>query len=91
MEEELSKVTSNILKDGNAAHFHTGSWRNKTPIHSKEKCKNCMLCVAYCPEDCIKQKEGVLTDIDLNYCKGCGVCAKVCPFKAIEMDEKKEV
>ena len=91
MENELSKISSNILKDGNAMHFKTGSWRNKTPIHSKEKCKNCMLCVLYCPEDCIKQKEGILTDINLDYCKGCGVCEKVCPFKAIEMEEKKEV
>ena len=92
MENDLSKITSNILKDGNAIKFKTGSWRNKTPIHNKEKCKNCMLCVAYCPDNCIKQKDGILTDIDLDYCKGCGVCSKVCPFKAIDMTEtKKEV
>ena len=90
MENELSKISSNILKDGNALKFKTGSWRNKTPIHDKEKCKNCLLCALYCPDDCIKQKDGILTKIDLDYCKGCGVCEKVCPFKAIEMVEKKE-
>lgn len=79
-----------ILKDGNAVEFKTGSWRNRTPIHYKEKCKNCMFCVGYCPDDCIKHKDGVVEGIDLDYCKGCGVCAKVCPFKAIEMKSKDE-
>ena len=79
----------NILKDGNSMEFKTGSLKNKYPVHDKEKCKNCMFCVGYCPENCIKQKDGILTDIDLDYCKGCGVCAKVCPFKAIEMKSKE--
>ena len=59
MEKELSKFSSNILKDGNAANFKTGSWRNKTPIHNSEKCKNCMLGLLYCPDNCIKQKDGI--------------------------------
>jgi len=80
----------NILEDGNSVKFKTGSWKNRTPIHNKEKCKNCMFCVGYCPEDCIKHKDGILEGIDLEYCKGCGVCAKVCPFKAIEMKSKDE-
>ena len=70
----------NILKDGNSMEFKTGSWKNKYPVHDS---------VGYCPENCIKQKDGILTDIDLDYCKGCGVCAKVCPFKAIEMKSKE--
>ena len=43
------------------------------------------MCVPYCPENCIKQTNGILDEIELDYCKGCGICAKVCPFKAIEM------
>ena len=35
----------NVLKDGNSLEFKTGSWRNKYPVHDKEKCKNCMFCV----------------------------------------------
>ena len=49
-----------------------------------------MLCAVYCPDDCIKQKDGVLLGVDTDYCKGCGVCAKVCPFGAIEMNAGKE-
>ena len=76
---------SNILKDGNSLEFKTGDWKNSFPDHSKEKCKNCMLCVPYCPEDCIIHKDNQLIGMDMEYCKGCGVCAKVCPFHAIEM------
>ena len=39
---------------------------------------------------CIKQKDGILTKIDLDYCKGCGICSKVCPFRAIDMKEKED-
>ena len=59
-------------------------------LANQEKCKNCMFCVGYCPDDCIKHKDGILEGIDYDYCKGCGVCAKVCPFKAIEMKSKEE-
>ncbi len=79
------EVGSNILKDGNSIEVITGDWRNRKPIHIREKCTNCMLCVPYCPDNCIIQKNNIIQEFDLNYCKGCGVCAKVCPFKAIEM------
>ena len=94
MKKDIS-IGSNILKDGNSVEFKTGAWKSRYPSHSKEKCKNCMMCIPFCPEACIKQENNILTDIDLDYCKGCGVCAKVCPFNAIEMkdthDSKKEV
>ncbi len=83
----MKKKGSNILKDGNSIEFKTGTWKSRYPSHSKEKCKNCMMCVPYCPDSCIKQENGILTKIDLDYCKGCGICSKVCPFKAIEMKE----
>ena len=83
-----SNNSAHILKDGNSLKFKTGNWRNKTPIHSKEKCKNCMMCVPYCPENCILHKDGILEGINLDYCKGCGICSKVCPFKAIDMKDE---
>lgn len=88
-----SSIGSNILQDGNSREFKTGSWKGRFPSHSKEKCKHCMLCVPFCPESCIIQKDDILIGIEQEYCKGCGVCAKVCPFKAIEMKpvEEKEM
>ncbi len=80
-----------ILKDGNSIKFKTGSWKSRYPVHSRDLCKSCMLCIPYCPENCIKEKDGVCMGMDLDYCKGCGVCAKVCPFHAIEMKTKNEV
>lgn len=84
----MSRYSSNILEDGNSMQVKTGAWQNRRPVHLKDKCKNCMMCVPFCPENCIKQENGILTSFDYDYCKGCGVCAKVCPFKAIEMSDK---
>lgn len=74
-----------IFESGNSEKFNTGEWRNKKPIHSKEKCKNCMMCILPCPDNATLHENGEMTGIDYSKCKGCGVCAKVCPFKAIEM------
>ena len=74
-----------ILDNGNSEKFNTGEWRNKKPIHVKEKCKHCMMCILPCPDNATMHQDGKMTGIDYSKCKGCGVCAKVCPFKAIEM------
>lgn len=90
MSKKIYGRGASILTDGNSIEVKTGSWKNRAPLHSKEKCKNCMLCVPYCPEGCIYQDNGILKEIDLDYCKGCGICAKVCPFGAIEMKNINE-
>ncbi|MNO96697.1 Pyruvate synthase subunit PorD [compost metagenome] len=79
-------IGSIITEDGNSLNLKTGDWRNAYPVHKKDACKNCMLCVPYCPEDCILHTDdAILLGMDLDYCKGCGICATVCPFDAIEM------
>lgn len=83
-----------ILEDGNSENFNTGEWRNKKPIHDKDKCKNCMMCVLPCPDDAILHNENnEMLGFDYSKCKGCGVCSKVCPFGAIKMVQEngKEV
>ena len=77
-----------ITESGNSEKFNTGEWRNKRPIHDKEKCKHCMMCILPCPDNATCHKDGVMTGIDYTKCKGCGICASVCPFKAIHMEDE---
>ena len=82
---EKLTIGGNIYEAGNARNFKTGDWRSQKPVFIEEKCKQCGLCFAVCPDDAIPvcmQKRG---EFNYDYCKGCGVCAKVCPFGAIEM------
>ena len=67
--------------------FMTGQWRTNTPVWNKEKCKQCLLCVPYCPDSCIIAKNNKRDEFDYDHCKGCGICVKACPFGAIEMKE----
>ena len=83
--EDLT-IGGNIYNAGNAREFKTGDWRSMRPVWIEEKCKQCGLCFAVCPDNSIPVgKDFKRTDYNYDYCKGCGVCAKVCPFKAIEM------
>ena len=89
----MDKMTigGNIYEAGNAKDFKTGDWRSMCPVYIEEKCKQCGLCFAVCPEDAIPvEKDLKRKDFVFDYCKGCGVCAKVCPFGAIEMRKEDE-
>lgn len=74
-----------IIEPGSSRAYNTGSWRTQIPLLDRKKCINCFTCVNFCPEDCIKVKEGKLSHIDYFFCKGCGICARECPVKAIAM------
>ena|SRR3989338_5431075 len=80
-----------IEEAGSSKHFKTGDWRSFRPVIDEPKCINCMFCVVYCPEDCIRVKEdGKRGEINMDYCKGCGICMNVCPVKCIAMKEEAE-
>ena len=80
-----------IYEAGNSKEFKTGDWRSMKPVYISEKCKQCGLCFAVCPDDSIPvNKEQKRENFNYDYCKGCGVCAKVCPFGAIVMEEEGE-
>lgn len=74
-----------ILEPGSTKKYKTGSWREKIPVRDPKKCINCLLCANFCPENCIKVKNGKISHTDYFYCKGCGICARECPQKAIKM------
>ena len=69
--------------------FQTGEWRTNTPVMNWEKCRQCLLCVPYCPDSCIPVEYGKRVGFDYDHGKGCGICVKACPFGAISMKEGK--
>lgn len=79
-----------ITEPGSTEKNKTGGWRTFRPVWDREKCKQCMICWQFCPDNAIPQKNGKRTETDLNYCKGCGICAKNCPFKAIKMIKEEK-
>ncbi len=78
-----------IHEAATAKAFETGEWRTATPVIDMDKCKQCLLCVPYCPDSCIPVKNGKREEFDYDHCKGCGICVKACPFGAITMKEGK--
>ncbi|MFQ6115492.1 MAG: indolepyruvate ferredoxin oxidoreductase subunit alpha [bacterium] len=57
-------------------------------------CTGCMVCVDFCPVDCIEVVPGPdpdnptvhkLVEVDLPRCIGCTLCAQYCPWETIEM------
>lgn len=78
-----------IHEPATSRDFKTGEWRTNTPVFFEDKCRQCLLCVPYCPDSCIPVKDGKREQFDLDHCKGCGICVKACPFGAIVMKEGK--
>ena len=54
------------------------------PRVSAKACRNCSVCMAFCPEAAILQAEGHVV-IDPARCIGCGECLVVCKHGAIKM------
>jgi pyruvate ferredoxin oxidoreductase delta subunit len=77
-----------IYESATSLAFNTGSWRTQTPVFLEDKCKQCLLCVPYCPDSAIPVKDGKRGEFDLMHCKGCGICITACPFDAIVWKEE---
>lgn len=76
-----------IYEPATSRQFETGEWRIQTPVVDWDACRQCLLCVPYCPDSSIPVSEGKRGEFDLFHCKGCGICVKACPFGAITMKE----
>lgn len=87
--QELT-VGAEIYEPATSQLVNTGEWRVLTPVFQEDKCKQCMLCVPFCPDMSIPVKNGRRQQTDLFHCKGCGICAKVCPFHAITMEKEEK-
>ena len=78
-----------IYEPATSRYFKTGEWRTNTPVLDWDKCRQCLLCVPYCPDSSIPVEHGKRLDFNYDYCKGCGICVSACPFGAITMKEGK--
>ena len=77
-----------IYEGATSLLFNTGAWRTRTPLFLEDKCKQCLLCVPYCPDSAIPVQDGKRGEFDLMHCKGCGICITACPFDAIVWKEE---
>lgn len=58
----------------------TGNWRFLRPVVDTEKCTQCKICFAFCPDSCITMADAGV-NVNLKYCKGCGICWTECPVE----------
>ncbi len=72
-----------VTKTGNSYLRHTGNWRTFRPTIDYEKCTDCMICYAYCPESAMSVGQDGRVKIDYDNCKGCMICMTECPLRAI--------
>ena len=66
-------------------------------VINAEKCKACMLCVDFCPRQCLGMSELINTrghhPAELQHpdqCTGCRICAMMCPDVCIDVFREKK-
>lgn len=79
-----------------AAELRVSRRPKQLAVVNQGGCTGCMVCVDFCPVDCIEVVPGPdltnptvhkLVEIDLPRCIGCTLCAKYCPWETITMFE----
>ena len=79
-----------VIRTGNSDARHTGNWRTFRPTIDYEKCTDCMICYAYCPESAMSVGGDGRVKIDYDNCKGCMICMVECPLRAITQSREGE-
>lgn len=91
----LSHFTGHILTGFGAAiknlgmgcASRAGKLEQHSDVHPKinpRLCKNCGICLDYCPAEAIQQEDGSVRILE-EKCIGCGECLVVCPAGAVKM------
>lgn len=77
-----------------AADLRTRRRPKQLAVINQGGCTGCMVCIDFCPVDCIELVPGAdpdnptvhkLVEVDLTRCIGCTLCAQYCPWVTIEM------
>ena len=77
-----------------AAKLRSSRRPKQLAVINQGSCTGCMVCIDFCPVDCIAVVPGPnpdnpslhkLVEVDLPLCIGCTLCAKYCPWETIEM------
>lgn len=82
-----SGVGAAIKNLGMGCASRAGKLDQHSVVHPRvdsRKCRNCGLCLQYCPAEAIVQLSGHVA-IDDEKCIGCGECLVVCKFGAVRM------
>ena len=83
--------TEDVTRTGNSGTRHTGNWRTFRPAIDYERCTDCMICYAYCPESAMSVGQDGRVRIDYDNCKGCMICLTECPLRAISQTREGAV
>ena len=73
--------------------YDDDNWSIMARVHiNAEGCKACMLCIEFCPRDCLEMSEELNSRgfhpavmSDTARCTGCRVCALMCPDVCIKV------
>ena len=77
-----------------AADLRTTRRPKQLAVIDQHGCTGCMVCIDFCPVDCIELVPGSdedstaihkLVEVDLPLCIGCTLCVQYCPWETIEM------
>lgn len=82
-----SGVGAAIKNLGMGCASRTGKLDQHSVVHPRvnaKQCRNCSLCLDYCPAGAIVQAQGHVM-IDNEKCIGCGECLIICKYGAIKM------
>ncbi|MGQ4911256.1 MAG: 4Fe-4S dicluster domain-containing protein [Candidatus Thorarchaeota archaeon] len=71
--------------------------REKVLVILQEQCKQCGLCIEFCPKDvlCLTDKYNrkgyhPVTACNIDACVNCGFCERICPDMAIFLADREE-
>ncbi|MFP4082787.1 MAG: DUF362 domain-containing protein [Candidatus Aminicenantes bacterium] len=83
----LTGFGASIKNLGMGCAARTGKLEQHSDVHpwiNPKLCKNCGLCIDYCPTQAIVEEDGTTSIID-EKCIGCGECLVVCNLGAVKM------